>query len=76
MKGTVMPNEQVYYVLANPPTQPQEREHRRSGNRGLLTLAVIGVGAYLLYQNEKKRQELFEEQRKQQQNANAYKTTI
>lgn len=63
-----MPTEQVYYVLQNPPTQPQEREPRRSGGRGLLTLAVIGVGAYLLYQNEKKRQELAAELKAQQNN--------
>ena len=69
-----MPNEQVYYVLANPPTQPQEREPRRSGGRGLLTLAVIGVGAYLLYQNEKKRQELEAELRTRKQNVTTYTT--
>ena len=70
-----MPNEQVYYVLANPPT-PHHEPEKRSSNRGLFALALIGVGAYLIYQHDKKIVEAKEEARKQQQNATAYKTTI
>lgn len=55
-----MPNEQVYYVLANPPT-PHHEPEKRSSNRGLFALALIGVGAYLIYQHDKKIVEAREE---------------
>ena len=60
-----MLTDQVYYVLQNPPTIPEPE--KRSGKRTFVALAIIGVGAYMLYQSEKKVQKLEAELRTKNQ---------